>query len=110
MRVTEERCAPITEGAEGRRYGVARGDLISVERDGDGTTFMVVSRDTWTKLQHEPGPVWTVHAEHSAPVIAGPLQLTGDVTQAIMSVRDRVAAADWLAPGITPDGWPTTVP
>lgn len=99
----------VLEGAEGRRYGAARGDLVSVERSGDRTTFVVVSRDTWTTLQHEPGPVWTVHAEHGAPVIAGPLQLTGDVTRAIVSIRDRVAAADWLPPGITPEGWPTTV-
>jgi hypothetical protein len=100
----------ILEGAEGRRYGVAHGDLISIERTGNRTTFVTVSRDTWTTLQHEPGPVWTVQVEHNAPVIAGPLQLTGDVTQAIVSVRDRVAVADWLAPGITPEGWPTTEP
>ena len=46
-------------GQDGRRYGRADSQPISVERREGVTTVVVIGSEGWTLVRYEPGPTWT---------------------------------------------------
>lgn len=98
-------------GRDGRRYGRANGQPLSIERRDGIRTFVVIETRGWLRLRHESGPTWTWDGYELDPVACGPLQLTGPVTQCIRTIRELLQLAEWAETDRDrPEEWPDGAP
>jgi hypothetical protein len=82
---------------------------VSVERAGAVTSFVVIESDSWTRIRHVPGPIWSLDGPQGE-LFFGPPEMTGPVTQAIALPRQQMAAAEWRDIDEVDPDWPDAAP
>lgn len=99
-------------GQDGRQYGRAGSQLVSVEMtEGEVAIVVIEDASNWTRLSHRSGThEWKLVNEHEEEITPGAIGANMELGPAVMMRVELLAEAEWLSGADKPSDWPDSAP